>query len=151
MLDTVFRMGGAVAFELPSRRFSIDALIERLQTTAETVASRIVAAEDDPKKREAARHLIGIERWGQARLSVGLGEPFVMDEYDDYRPPADLPWESMPEAFESTRVETVALAHALRDARFQGTVLHNQWGELSVRGWLLYLSRHAYLTSLLLR
>jgi len=43
--------------------------------------------------------VIGIERWGQRRLRMLLGEPPVSDEYDSYRPGEDLSMPALRDAF----------------------------------------------------
>ena len=90
-------------------------------------------------------HIIGIERWGQSRLRVFLGEPFTQDEYNGYRPARDVPWDELVGQFSATRSETIALARALDEALIapDKTVLHNQLGPLSARAWLRYLQTHA--------
>jgi hypothetical protein len=93
-------------------------------------------------------HVVGIERWGQRRLQVALGEPLLMDEYDNYRPARDLDWQGLQAEFQATRRETIALAQRLEQAGAEATrVNHNSFGDLSVRGWLYYLGRHADLES----
>lgn len=82
-------------------------------------------------------------------MQVGLGEPVLHDEYDAYRPRTDLSMEQLRAALVETRMETVRLARELgaRAVEATGTVAHNQFGELSLRGWLRYLDTHANLES----
>ena len=94
-------------------------------------------------------HLIGIERWGQQRLRVALGEPLALDEYDPYRPEGE-DWAGLQQCFQRTRQETISLSKSLRMARLDvGTrICHNQFGEISLLGWIFYLNFHAKLESL---
>ncbi len=96
--------------------------------------------------------LDGLERWGQSRLRVALGEPLLMDEYDVYRPPRAAGWAELQDAFHSTRQQTVALAGQLDQAVTNGVkVPHNQFGLLTVRSWLRYLDIHANMEAKKLR
>jgi len=99
-----------------------------------------------PTERNYKRlnHIIGIERWGQQRLKVALGTPFVMDEYDGYRPPFGLSWNELQDMFNQTRLDTLALANRLNEqGAVQKTVFHNTFGEISTTHWLYYLRVHA--------
>jgi hypothetical protein len=84
---------------------------------------------------------------------VALGEPFVQDEYNGYRPPRETGWEALKAQFEATRAETVALARALaaQPGAEAKRVRHNDYGDLSVGGWLNFLRRHAEFESRKLR
>ncbi|MCJ7624103.1 MAG: hypothetical protein MUO76_11415 [Anaerolineaceae bacterium] len=98
--------------------------------------------------KRTALHIIGIERWGQRRLRVALGEPFELDEYDEYQPSEDLGWEELIDTFHNARRETAALAKAMGergDAHIY--IRHNQFGDLSVRSWFRYLDMHANIES----
>lgn len=145
VLDPLFHLFGWLIIERPARKKTLDDLIADLEATARTGQANLDAAADTPENREIARHVIGIERWGQRRLRVPLGEPAVHDEYDGYRPPENADIADLRAAFRETRKETLALAHRLieTDANGDTTVRHNQWGELSVRSWLYYLNFHA--------
>ncbi|MBL8162574.1 MAG: DinB family protein [Anaerolineae bacterium] len=102
--------------------------------------------------RRILSHIVGIERWGQRRLSVFLGEPFVDEEYNIHRPPREASWSELRAQFHETRAQTLVLIDriAAADPRDQ-RVLHNQWGLLSARGWLNYLNVHARGESLKMR
>ena len=67
-------------------RLSINEIKTKLTETEAVITDRILKAADTPKNRDMASHLIGIERWAQKRLSVTVGEPLVIEEYDAYRP-----------------------------------------------------------------
>ena len=142
--DKLFHLLGGLLFERPAQKKSIEELRSSLKETHHAALQSIEEAPDTDENREILRHVIGIERWGQRRLQVALGEPPVMDEYDEYRPDnTDLP--ALRDAFDETRQETIELTHELARTNGNGTttVSHNQWGDLSVRGWLNYLNGHA--------
>lgn len=81
------------------------------------------------------------------------GQPYVRDEYNSYAPSPVLPWDSLRESFAKTRRGTVALVNILKLAGVSlgSTVAHNQYGDLTLRGWLRYLHAHAEFESLRLR
>ncbi|MBE2220219.1 MAG: hypothetical protein IAF02_01685 [Anaerolineae bacterium] len=116
-----------------------------LQASGAVVNGRFQASTDTDKHHNTGRHIIGIERWGQSRLRVFLGEKLVMDEYDEYRPAADLDMDALRKIFSETRQETIALTANIQEAGISPaqTVAHNDMGNLTVRGWLAYLNGHA--------
>ena len=130
--------------ERPFRDLGAAQMAERLEMDGRKLEHTFAAAKDTDYNRKLLSHITGIERWGQSRLRVALGEPLAMDEYDGYRPPREASWAELQEAFRSTRQQTVALAGKLDPAIAAGVkVPHNQHGPLTVRSWLRYLDMHA--------
>jgi hypothetical protein len=130
--------------ERPARKRTLAQLAARLAATGQQMEQRMAKAGDTPHNREKARHVIGIERWGQRRLQVALGEQLIIDQYHGYRPAPDLDWQELRSEFHATRRETIALAHRIEEAGADNVhVPHNDFGDLSVRGWLRYLDVHA--------
>jgi hypothetical protein len=81
-------------------------------------------------------------------MRVALGEPLLQEEYNDYRPlETDVP--TLRAVFQATRQETVSLCKSLRMAGVdpETRILHNQFGEISLLGWLYYLIFHAGIES----
>jgi hypothetical protein len=142
-LDPLYRLIGKLFVEWPVRKKTIDDLIDDLTTTAQTEQARLDATADTSRNREIIRHIIGMERWGQRRLQVALGQPFVRDESDQYYPNGDADLPALRQIFQETRDQTIALARQLKE-RGAGDVLvpHNEYGEFSIRGWLYYLNGH---------
>ena len=135
-------------FERPAKTLTLAQLAANLGTTGQRIEQGMASADDTPANREKARHVIGIERWGQSRLQIALGEQLVMDEYDGYRPSPDLDLRSLQAEFHAARQDTIALAQKIEEAGAgDRLVLHNDFGDLSVRGWLQYLGGHASLES----
>lgn len=130
--------------ERPGRKLTLTEWAQKLAKDGAALEQRVAAIET-PKAKATLRHIIGIERWGQRRLRVALGEPFIQDEYDGYQPEATADMATVRAAFHTTRQTTVALAQQLAAAGIdpQTTVPHNQFGPLTVRGWLSYLCTHA--------
>ncbi len=124
---------------------SIAQIEESLRASGIAVADRFASAPDTPGNRNAAQHIIGIERWGQHRLGSVLGGKPVMDEYDGYRPDDLDSMAALADAFRTTRADTLALADQLRQIDGIGTrtVPHNDMGEVTSLGWLAYLDGHA--------
>ncbi len=132
---------------------SVHEFMGSLERSGEEVAKRLRDAPDTPHNREVANHVVGIERWGQRRLRVALGEPPLLDSYRSYRLPEGVNLEALRSAFTDTRRDTVELARELgfTDPKAQTKVRHNDLGELSIGGWLAYLEGHAKRESTRLR
>ncbi|MEX2500855.1 MAG: hypothetical protein WD336_00650 [Trueperaceae bacterium] len=134
--------------ERHARGKDLPTLADELEASGRDLDARIAGKPDTPGNREAIAHWVGIERWGQRRLRVALGEPFVQDEHHPYRPVVEEGVEEGVEALRialaDTRADTVALARRLHEAGVDPTttVRHNDLGELSVAGWLGYLLQH---------
>ena len=130
--------------ERPAKKWTLTQLATRLEAAGQQMEQRMAEAGDAQPNREKACHIIGIERWGQRRLQVALGEPLIVDKYHAYRPGPDLDWQELRAEFHATRQDTIALVHRI-DKAGADTVLvpHNDFGNLSVRGWLRYLDKHA--------
>lgn len=139
--SAVFELMGRIYFERPSHRHSVGEHVEMLRRSGEELRSKLRAAEPSDALRHALRHVIGIERWGQRRLRVLLGEDPVMDSHHRYLPPERASWPELLGSFDDTRAETLAIAEALGGE--ERAVRHDQFGELSARGWLRYLRGHA--------
>jgi hypothetical protein len=127
-------------------------LARQLQESESTVTQRMAKAADLARNREAARHIIGIERWGQRRLRSLLDEPLVIDEYDGYRP-GDTTLPTLLDAFKATRAETLTLLRALEQAQLPltRTVPHNDGGPMTIGAWIDYLASHASRESIRIR
>lgn len=130
--------------ERPGRKVPLAAWAQKLAESGEAISTR-VATVQTPQAATTLRHITGIERWGQRRLQVALGEPLLQDEYDGYQPPAAADLATLRAEFSATRQATVALAQKLAAAGVgdQVKIRHNQFGPISVRGWLSYLNTHA--------
>lgn len=139
--------------ERPAMRRSTAAWAEALAASGAQLKARMAASADTPANCQHLRHIIGLERWGQRRMRVALGEPFINDEMDDYQPPVDLNLSELIDVFLNTRDETVHLARrCAADPRAESAIVHhNQLGPLSIRGWLRYLDLHANLEARRLR
>ncbi len=131
--------------ERQSKGRSVQEFVGSLEHSGAEVAKRLQGAPDTPHNREVANHIVGIERWGQRRLRVALGEPPIMDSYRGYCLPEGVNLEVLCSAFTDTRRDTVELARELgfTYTKAQTKVRHNDLGELSVGGWLAYLEGHA--------
>jgi len=139
----------ALIIEFPARWIGFDRLIQRLEKGGRALDRRAASTGKRPANAAVLAHIIGIERWGQRRMRVALGEPLLQEEYNDYRPlETDVP--TLRAVFQATRQETVSLCKSLRMAGVDpGTrIYHNQFGEISLLGWLYYLIFHAGIESL---
>lgn len=134
--------------EWPVRRKTAHQMAETLARSGAALQHRFVKMADSTRNRQVLNHIIGIERWGQNRMRVALGEALVRDEYNGYRPARETDWATLQQQFTETRTQTVALAHDLDKAGVTTRkILHNRYGEISVMGWLRYLNIHANMES----
>lgn len=133
--------------ERPGQKWTMSAWGEKLTVSGEDLGKKLDKSADSQRNRQVLNHIIGIEKWGQSRLRVGLGEPLKDEEYDTYRPSKSQSWEQLKTEFRITRRKTVALAEELDNKQVNqlATVKHNQYGELSLGAWLRYLHMHANL------
>lgn len=132
----------------PGRKRSLAEWAQKLAQSGEVIGQR-AAAKQTAQAQATLRHITGIERWGQRRLQVALGQPLLHDEYDGYQPAVNDDWATVLDAFRTTRQATVSLVQQLAAAGISDQVLvpHNQFGSLPVRAWLSYLDTHANLES----
>ncbi len=148
--DRIYQWAGQRFIERPASRMSVVDLAAALSASGDEVRARLAKAGASPRNVACLRHIIGIERWGQRRLRVFLGEPPVMDGHHPYKP-TETEWGTLLTEFASARADTVALASELTTADQRATVPHNQYGPFTARGWLRYLNGHARLESKLMR
>ncbi|MBX3054324.1 MAG: hypothetical protein KF753_22820 [Caldilineaceae bacterium] len=143
--EKIYSFAAGLFFERPARGKSFTELAQQLGTAGEKVLARLEGKSNSERNHQVLTHIIGIERWGQSRLRVLLGDPLRQEEYLVYRPARDVPWNELVENFRTTRAETVSLAQALKNASVapEQSVPHNQFGPISARAWLGYLQAHA--------
>ena len=132
-------------FERSGNKQTLDQLADNLVKGGEGIQERISTKSDSERNRDKLAHIIGIERWGQSRLKVALGETFIHDEHDGYCPAVTASWSELRTAFDETRDNTVTIARQLAKEKFtpEKTVRHNDFGDMSLHGWLHYLNFHA--------
>jgi len=132
-------------FEKPAGKKSVADLASELALGSQAIDLRAAKAGNEEKTKAILRHISGIERWGQRRLRVFLGDKPTNDEYDGYQPSADLTRDELRTYFRTTRSETVKLAERLARTKLapDATVEHNSFGPVSLRAWLSYLRTHA--------
>jgi hypothetical protein len=115
-----------------------------LEASGRALDARMADLADTPAHRAVLAHWVGIERWGQRRLRVALGEPLLDDGHHPYRPDEADGTAALRQAFAATRSATIGLALELREAGVDPatTVRHNDLGDLTIAGWLAYLLQH---------
>lgn len=135
--------------ERPAQKLTLAEHITQLAETGEALAYHYAQCPDTEANRTQLAHIIAVERWGQDRLRAFLGDPLPGSTSDAYRPDAGLGWHDLQEQFTAARHTTLDLAQQLAGAAVDDTVTvpHDQYGKLSVRGWLHYLNTHANLES----
>jgi hypothetical protein len=132
-------------FERPGKQKDYDGHLQALDTSANTINTRLASAEDNASNRDNLCHIIGIERWAQRRMQIALGEAPIDDEYDGYRPSQDATWDDLTRDFHTTREATCALVKQLQAEQVapETRVPHNMFGDVSLLGWLQYINGHA--------
>ena len=135
--------------ERPAQKRTMSAWGEKLTANGESISQKLDNLPDSQRNRQVLSHIVGIEQWGQSRLRVGLGDPFIEEEYDKYRPSQNRSWEQLKTEFRITRKKTVALAEELDNKQMDQffRVNHNQYGDITLGAWLRYLDMHANLES----
>jgi len=130
--------------ERHARGRGIEQLATELAASARTIDARLARTADTPAHRAAVAHWVGIERWGQRRLRVALGEPFIDDGHHPHKPDEADGVAALRRAFAATRADTLDLVRELREAGVDAstTIRHNDLGDLTVAGWLAYLLQH---------
>lgn len=140
--DKVLRLAKPIIIEWPGNRQSLEEHLAAFVRTTVPIETRIRNA----KRLESegiTRHIIGIERWGQNRISVALNRPLVMDEHHAYKPTEGLSKDSLLVEFRNTRLQTFEFIQRFKGAIDRQHIPHNTFGLLSTRGWLYYLYLHA--------
>lgn len=152
--DDVKEFFVAQVLERPAGRMSYSDLAQGLERGGVFLAQRAARAANTDANRAILTHIIGIERWGQNRLRVALGQrPFERDEHHPYKPGAGATLRELQDLLSQTRAQTVDLARQLHAQPPQDdlTIEHNGLGPLTPKGWLRYLTQHADLESRKLR
>lgn len=148
-------LGSVIRFflELQVANRSYDQVAQQLQSSQKSVSDRIFNASEKHNNHKLARHIVGMERWGQHRLRCALGEPLVMDDVDGYILKESHSGGHIAQDFDIARRETLALVQVLSSTAGieKQKVHHNELGPLSVKGWLMYLNAHAEIESKKLR
>lgn len=131
--------------EREAKKHTIAEWRSKLDESQQGLADRFARSPGSEANLRQARHVIGIERWGQRRLRSALGEPLDMGEYDPYSPDDLVKMTDLQEAFLTARAETLRVIDELQKAAIPPDHLipHNDMGNLTVRGWLHYLNEHA--------
>ena len=137
--------GAQLMIERPARKLTLQELIDQLGQSAKHMSEYLSSILDTPTNRRQLCHMVGIERWGQRRLRVALGEPYLSEEYDHYCPSNERSWDELKAEWAATRESTLALAKEITLAEIPPDfkIPHNQFGPLGIKGWLRYLDVHA--------
>lgn len=133
------------AAERDARGKRLPELATMVEDAWPAIESHLTGKPDTAMNREAIAHAVGIERWAQSRLRVGLGEPFRQDTYHGYRPSLEDGVTALEAAMKQTRIDTVALVHELDANGIDPTmtVPHNDLGDMTLGAWIVYVKQHA--------
>jgi len=145
MANIMHRIFIKLMFERPAKTKTYQQYKHQFEQSTATILELIGKADDTEKSRWELTHVIGMECWMQSRMKVGLGEPFIQEEYDGYRPSQDTSWQDLRQMFVETRQTSCDICVACAEKNVDGSqkVAHNQFGDLSVRGWMEYALFHS--------
>lgn len=143
--ESLFQFGGRLFFERPGTKKSYEELIENLEVGGAKIGDRADGLMDGAYGREVLVHIIGIERWAQKRLKVFLGDAFIDEEYDNYRPSSEIAIVDLRKMFLAERNETVKIGREIhaRHIADDMRVKHNDFQGINAKGWLYYVAGHA--------
>ena len=151
--ETALKIIVPLFVENPAQKKSFAQLQANLEKSKTIIETRVIktASQNLEQHRATLRHIIGIERWGTERLKVALGEAFKSDGQKDYHPDSSLDLTQLLQEFTKTRLETLRVAKLLESANSSIKIEHNNFGPISVKGWLGYLNVHGEIESRKLR
>lgn len=144
---TILHAVAGLMFERPTRGLDHARLRARIVASQAPFQALIAAKGDTTENRTMLAHIIGVERWSQARVRQLLQTGVVFDEMDEYVPSAAQPYADLVALAGATRQVSVETLDALAAAGVPvtQTIAHNQFGALSVGGWSQYFVMHANL------
>lgn len=146
-MNYLFKFAAKLMLENPARNKSFAELRQKLEVSGTEILERCQQKGDSASNRKTLAHIIAIERWGANRLIVLLGDkPLELDSSRAYAPDS-ANWAELREIFKQTRAASVNLTARLEASNLVKTVPHNQFGEVSGRGWVQYLTSHGHLES----
>lgn len=133
-----------ILVERPARKHDLAGWAEQIQKDGVALSAKLGNSADSEDHRRVLSHIIGIERWAQTRVKVALGGPFIEEEYNNYRPARDETWQEMRSEFAETRAASIRLAKELAEVNVPHTTVikHNDFGDMTIRGWLRYITMH---------
>ena len=134
-------------FERPTRGHTAALLLQRLVQSEPVFVQHIAQCADSPKNRTLLGHIIGIERWAQARIRQCLSGPTTLDESDAYLPSQDTSFADLKNDARRTRSDSITLYRELIDTGvpLNRTIVHTQFGALTVAAWFHYIALHSML------
>ena len=142
-----------VMFEHPVRGISADALLDRFRASQLPFTAALQHKSDTEANRTHVAHIIGIERWAQARLDqVHSGVPHQA-ESNAYVPTTDVSYVQLVTLADTTRTASIALLNSVVTANLPLTqhIMHTGFGSMSVAGWIQYMMSHSMLEAKKLR
>ena len=134
-------------FERPTRGVTAAVGVQRLEQSHVDFGQHLQQYTDSVKNRALLGHIIGVERWAQVRLRQYINGPTAPDESDAYVPAPDVTFADLVADARRTRSDSIALYRELIDAGvpLTHTIVHNQFGALTVAAWFYYIAKHSML------
>lgn len=144
---------GGLFFERPVRGVTAEGLLARFTDSHAPYIAALEGKTDTAKNRALVAHIIGVERWAQARVNqVRTGVTFH-EECDGYVPATNTSYAELVPIAATTRSESIALLQSLitADIALTHIVTHNEFGTLSLAAWFQYMMSHSMLEAKKLR
>ena len=143
-MSFLYRLGAYFLLKRPLRDVAFIDLLEQCRVNGQQLSQALPEKADNEQNARILSHIIGIEKWGQSRLQVALGEPLRMEDYLVYRPDRSITYPELCAQFPAVRATTIALGQKMLDSdATTHKVPHNQFGDLDGKAWIYYLTIHA--------
>jgi hypothetical protein len=144
---------GGLFFERPVRGVTAEALFARFTASHAPYIAALEGKADTAKNRALVAHIIGVERWAQARINQVRTGVTYHEECDRYVPATDTSYADLVRTAATTRTESIALVQSLitADIALTQIVTHNEFGALSLAAWIQYMMSHSMLEAKKLR
>jgi hypothetical protein len=153
IMSRIIHFVGGIFFERPVRGMSAEALRAKLSASQSTFLAALRDKSDSAANKELLAHIIGIERWAQARIKQAHTGVIITEEYDGYRPAPDTSYVDLVHIADTTRTDSIALLQAVTAANIALTtpIEHPQFGTLSLAAWFQYILSHSMIEAKKLR
>jgi hypothetical protein len=153
IMSRIIHFVGGIFFERPVRGMSAEALRAKLSASQSTFLAALRNKSDSVANKALLAHIIGIERWAQARIKQGHTGVIIHEEYNGYRPAPDTSYADLVHIADTTRTDSIALLHTIITANIALTtpIEHPQFGTLSLAAWVQYIMSHSMIEAKKLR
>lgn len=127
-----------------ARGKTFEQLADQLAASRDYLLPKVMAAKDTPGNREALNHWVGIERWALDNAR-SWEHPHDPRPYHPFRLPSGASLAELQQAFASAREESIVAAREFDRTGVDpaASVVHKDFGPLTVTEWLEYIDDHS--------